>query len=318
MPKKSRLSDKLAARQTALTDSGASGAEQPEKRQLKSPHIKYALQRRADTPEARRDEPRIRRATGPDSQVQASNLSYRKELQAEQEARYERELDESTDRQFKQPSAKGFLERKGLRKAATGMMVLLCAYMVFLIFGVISTEYTYDDAGEVVPKRVTVRQISDMREFSVLATQYYSCRSLYEQVLLLDCRYIAADTQEEKIVIGSEYWKALDTVESLIVQINALTVPSKYENIKSQLLTWTQTYIAVYCQNMSYSISNNSEQDLQRALEYQDLTYNGFRIISTNLASMGAQVTGAEADVNNISSWTPSGFIQEQSGGLLN
>lgn len=318
MPKKSRLSDKLAARQTALTDSGASGAEQPEKRQLKSPHIKNALQRRTDTPEARRDEPRIRRATGPDSQVQASNLSYRKELQAEQEARYERELDESTDRQFKQPSAKGCLERKGLRKAATGMMVLLCAYMVFLIFGVISTEYTYDDAGEVVPKRVTVRQISDMREFSVLATQYYSCRSLYEQVLLLDCRYIAADTQEEKIVIGSEYWKALDTVESLIVQINALTVPSKYENIKSQLLTWTQTYIAVYCQNMSYSISNNSEQDLQRALEYQDLTYNGFRIISTNLASMGAQVTGAEADVNNISSWTPSGFIREQSGGLLN
>ena len=315
---KSKLKDKLAERQSALQSEAHTVHRDPQPEAAEKPTQKEnSPLKKSASPDTPREEPRIKRIQNEGSnRVHAANQAYAQALDQQQEEKYEQELEEKSFQQFETTVVrKG--NRKLLRKAVTGLLILLCAYMAFLIFGVIMTEYTYNDKNEVVPKRVSLQQISEMKEYDVLVTQYYSCRALYEQVLLLDCRYIAAETQEELIVIGTEYWKALDTVEDLIVQINALTVPSKYENIKSQMLTWTQTYIAVYCQNMSYSISNNSETDLQNALEYQQLTYNGFQIISKNLATMGAQVPGADPDVKNISDWTPSKFIQEQSGGLF-
>ena len=245
-----------------------------------------------------------------------SQKEQRERVRREKEDAYEKRLEVSHLKRAHEKSVRE-RSRKGIKKASTILLCLLSVYFLFLIFGVIHTEYVYNENNEVVPKRTSYSEIQSLSEFKRLTTQYYACRSVYERILLLDCRYMTVESHEDAVLIGTEYWEALDSIQTIGVQINGLVVPSEYENIKNQMYTWATTYIAVYCQNMSYSILNNSDSDLTKALEYQQYTYNGFSIITSNLASVGTKISGAEEDVKNISEWTPSAFVSEQTGGLF-
>lgn len=238
-----------------------------------------------------------------------------RELKQKQEERYEKELSARTLEKSKRKTNR---EKSNVRfkKGLSIFLVVLSVYMLFLTFGIINTDYIYNDKNEVVPKRVSLSEINELKSFQALATQYYACRSVYEEVLMFDYRYQNAENHESLVLLSSDYWKVTDKMKNIGVQINALKLPSEYTNVKNQLLTWTSEYMYWYCQRMSYSITDNSVEDFNEAVELQKSVYSGFRIISTNLASLGLAVPGAEADVEDISSWSPEKYIDEQTGGL--
>ena len=60
------------------------------------------------------------------------------------------------------------LRRKKLRamavRVAQILTAVLCVYLVFLIYGVLNTEYTYDERGDIVPVILTVEGIRETEE----------------------------------------------------------------------------------------------------------------------------------------------------------
>lgn len=205
-------------------------------------------------------------------------------------------------------------ERKGkVRKICTVIIIIACIYVAFLIYGLASTEYVYDDTGRVVARIMTVDDIRSLEEFNAVAAQYRQARMLYEKTLVLDYRIAAG--QEEPLLVAPEYDRLLEDVEALSIQLSALEYPAEYSQIVNMLTVWVQNDIAIYCQNISRAISQNNAEYAAHAQEYRSLMYNDFSVITENIATLGYAVKGAE--IEDIVTWSPEKYVQEEIGGLV-
>lgn len=203
--------------------------------------------------------------------------------------------------------------RRGvMRRAVSVVLIFCCLYLSFLIYGAINTEFVYDETGTIVPRAMTIESIGRLEDYRKIAVQYRQARYLYEQVLVLDYR-IAAGV-EDTLSIAPEYEKMLDSVESLAIQLGAVTVSSEYTQTLSMLTQWVEEDIAVYCQNMSRAISQNNEEYASNALEYKNRMYQDFSVITQNLLVLSENVEGA--DIEDIAAWSPEKYIQEAVGAV--
>ena len=195
------------------------------------------------------------------------------------------------------------------------VLIVLCVYLVFLIYGVMNTSYVYNEKGEVVPLVVPVESIREKAEFEVVSSQYLQARTLYEEVLKLDYRLgMANNTKEDPLLIAPEYEKILEKISKLSVQMAAQTVPAQYTQPYNMLISWVKNDIALYCQYISRAITQNNVTDMNNALAYKDSMYSNFMRITEILSTLGTQVDNV--DVKIIYDWSPEKFIEQYSGGI--
>ncbi len=220
-------------------------------------------------------------------------------------------LNEETERQ----KAEEKQEEKQIRinKVIQIMLLILCVYIVFLIYGLINTQFVYDANGQVVPMRMNIESIQKKSDYEELLLQYRQTRTLYEHVLTLDYRVGAGE--EDPMVIAPDYEKQLDDIEKLVLQIGALELPAEYTQTTNMLLIWVKDDIAVYCQSMSKAISQNNAESAEIAVQYKTKMYNDFSMITQNVLILGQQVKGV--DTSDIDTWSPEKYIQDEIGGVL-
>lgn len=223
--------------------------------------------------------------------------------------------DEEIDIEFSinaHKEAKREKQSKIINKVVSIALIFGCVYIIFLMYGLINTQYIYDKNGQIVPQKLTVDQIKKEHEYNAMLSQYLQARTLYEEILRLDYR-IAAGVEEQKLV-APEYEETLEDVEKLIIQIQALDVSTNYSQLKSMLIQWVQTDVAVYCQRMSQAISLNNSEYAKQALEYRTIVYNNFLIITENLVTIGSGIEGM--NLETVTNWSPEKFVQEHLGAI--
>ena len=198
------------------------------------------------------------------------------------------------------------MKRGNLHTKITG-----CIYLLVLIFGAAVTKYQYNSDGKAVPEKMSVDDIRQKHNFDTILTQYEYCRTLYEKTLLLD--YRVAQGQEDTLEIAPEYEALLDDVQNLSVKTDAISVDTKYDQVKSMMVNWIKNDIAVYLQNISAAISENNTEKANNALQDKDRVYDDFSLITQNIVALGSSISGA--DLTDIKSWTPEDYIDQQING---
>lgn len=188
---------------------------------------------------------------------------------------------------------------------------VLCVYLLFLIYGVVCTNYHYTDKGNIEPQILSVTDIRESKKFDVILVQYENCRVLYEKILMID--YRLGQGIEDPLVLAPEYEKMLDEIETLSIKLNALDSDTKYDQIKYMISSWIQNDAAIYLQKMSSAISQNNSEDASIALSYQTAMYNNFSLITENLVAMGDAIEGV--NVTDIKSWSPEKYIDSEING---
>ena len=193
----------------------------------------------------------------------------------------------------------------------------LCVYLCFLTYGVVVTEYVYDDDGKVVPQIVTVEDIKKKKEFNKLQDYYLEARRIYEKTLTLD--YELGQSADDAVLIASEYSGLVDDVDSLYTKLNGTDFSTKYDVIKGYLLNWlseheTNGFIKDYLTCMPIAIQGNNVDSANRALICKDNTYVEFNIITQLLVSLSKDIKGV--DVTDIEDWTVAGYIKENITGV--
>lgn len=191
-------------------------------------------------------------------------------------------------------------------------LILACIYIVFLFFGVINTQYIYDERGTPIPYAMTVQDIKDKRDMEKLLDEYRDIRELYEKVLELDYRIGLG--KENVMLLATEYEKLLEEIEPLIIQLGAIELPAEYNQVIKMLTAWTKNDIAVYCQNMSSAIAQNNNEYGGRALEYKVIAYKDFALITQNVLTLSQKTK--TVDVTDIATWSPESYIQSIMGGV--
>lgn len=194
------------------------------------------------------------------------------------------------------------------------VLSLGCVYLIFLIYGAGITDYQYGENGEVEPRFVTAAQIRQLKDFNTVLYHYEQARDLYEQALTLD--YNLAQEYEEPLRLAADYEAMLDPISKLSVQVDALDVPTQYNQLKSMLLAWIKTDIAVYVQNVSVGISQNNAEKADHAIQDRDRMRQDFSAITQNMTAIGEAVNGA--DLQGIKAWSPEAFIFEELEGMKN
>ena len=191
------------------------------------------------------------------------------------------------------------------------ILIAGCIYLLVLIFGAAVTKYQYNSDGKAVPEKMSVDDIRQKHNFDTILTQYEYCRSLYEKTLLLD--YRVAQGQEDTLEIAPEYEALLDDVQNLSVKTDAISVDTKYDQVKSMMVNWIKNDIAVYLQNISAAISENNTEKANNALQDKDRVYDDFSLITQNIVALGSSISGA--DLIDIKSWTPEDYVDQEING---
>lgn len=205
-------------------------------------------------------------------------------------------------------------KRKQISKIIQVILAIGCVYLVFLIYGALNTNFTYDNKGNVVPVILTVNEIKAAADYTTMSSQYLQARTLYERVLLLD--YRLGTGLEDPIFIAPEYEKILEDITKLSVQASAVTVPAQYTQPMNMLISWIQNDIALYCQFASRAITKNSVTDMNQALIYKDTMRANFMQITEVVVKLGTQVENV--DIQNLIEWSPDEYVRQQSGGVGN
>lgn len=191
------------------------------------------------------------------------------------------------------------------------ILIAGCIYLLVLIFGAAVTKYQYNSDGKAVLEKMSVDDIRQKHNFDTILTQYEYCRSLYEKTLLLD--YRVAQGQEDTLEIAPEYEALLDDVQNLSVKTDAISVDTKYDQVKSMMVNWIKNDIAVYLQNISAAISENNTEKANNALQDKDRVYDDFSLITQNIVALGSSISGA--DLTDIKSWTPEDYVDQEING---
>lgn len=191
------------------------------------------------------------------------------------------------------------------------VLIAGCIYLLVLIFGAAVTKYQYNSDGKAVPEKMSVDDIRQKHNFDTILTQYEYCRSLYEKTLLLD--YRVAQGQEDTLEIAPEYEALLDDVQNLSVKTDAISVDTKYDQVKSMMVNWIKNDIAVYLQNISAAISENNTEKANNALQDKDRVYDDFSLIIQNIVALGSSISGT--DLTDIKSWTPEDYVDQEING---
>lgn len=216
------------------------------------------------------------------------------------EEELERETLDKARRRERVKRAKGHAVR-----LVTIIMILLCGYMAFLIYGVTQTDYIYDENGNVVAEILSIEDKKSLSEYEVLSQYYLRARILYEEALTLD--YRLAGEPESSLSIAMEYSGMLDKVAKLSVDIDAADFSTAYTGIQGQLLNWVKTDIAVYLQNISAAITNNDSDKAEKAIISRDVMYNDFSTLTSNMATLCWSTKGAKN--GDIFAWSPESFV---------
>lgn len=200
-------------------------------------------------------------------------------------------------------------------RAANLVIILLCIYVGFLIFGVAVTQYHYTDNGNIEAQKLSVSDIKEKKEYEKILAQYVNLRSIYQSVLLLDYQY--DQNADEHMTIATEYEKILDDILKASTQIKALDIDSKYVQLQSMMLSWVDSQssesIYTYCKLMSAGITENSNDTLNQAIQTENSVDDNFTQITSNFVTLGENINGT--DLVDIKEWSPEKYINEKING---
>lgn len=200
-----------------------------------------------------------------------------------------------------------------MSKAAIFFMVAGCIYAVFLIFGVIMTDYGYNSNGEVEAQVLTVADIRARNDYDVIKVQYEKLRVIYEDILQLDAQL--AEAVDGYAVIGGEYAGLMDKTEDLGIKTDALTVESKYQPTKELMYNWIKDYAWSYLVAISQALTNNDSEAADSAVVYKNYMYTVFANLTDNVITLGTGVKGV--DLDDIRMWDPDTYKQDYLNGRI-
>ena len=230
------------------------------------------------------------------------------------EQNLEKEMQRQEEEYEKRSAAGSFIA-----KALKVVMAASCIYLIFLIYGVLMTDFVYDKDGAVVPQVLSVEDISEKKKYQIILAQYEKCRILYENTLMLD--YRLGQGIEDPLQIATEYERLIkdpadpNNMENLYKKTGAMVVDTKYTQVRELMLLWLDD-MGNYLGNMSVAITNNNEEAKQEAVVYRENVYNNFYILTQNIVSLGENIEGI--DLYDVKEWAPDKYIDETINGTAN
>lgn len=189
-------------------------------------------------------------------------------------------------------------------------MCFMCGYLLFLIYGVMVTNYDYNENGNVTAQIMSREDIQNQKEYSTLLGYYTDAKSLYEKILVLNYRLDKG--MEDPLDLVPEFESLLDESNRILVQLKAVTPSKAYTPAYNLLINWVNADLSSYLQEISAALSQNDAEHMQNAINDKQRIYNDCYQLTANIISLGENVKGV--NISDLKEWSPEEYIKNEMG----
>ena len=227
---------------------------------------------------------------------------------AEKKERKEKEATKEYQRTVKETIKKTQKKREQEKKKTTGLeslkhmsaksrkktiiFLIVIGYIIFLIYGVVNSDFVTNDKGVTVPVPKSNKEVKETEEFKVVKSYYLRAQNQYKKILDIDIEL--SKNPESTKLLATKYEKELSFFDAFITDLHTVDVGEEYSIVLDELVAWCSNDICVYLQNMSAALSTNNAEKASNALSDRGRTIVDFNTISDNLTAIGNEIRGVD------------------------
>ena len=179
-----------------------------------------------------------------------------------------------------------FLKKNRLRI----FLGVLCAYLVFILFAMLVTDYYIDENGVRQPIVLSFEYMTVRDDYRTLLKQYEAIENL-----VVDITEMEAATQYSTILD--------DRLDVMIPKITAMELGDEQIVLQQSMETLLSNDIAVYLQKIIEGLKTGNTDSVNTALVWREKSLAAFDVIRSDMANLCDR---AKADSTFIREWNLS------------
>lgn len=189
-----------------------------------------------------------------------------------------------------------------------GLIILIVLYMLFLLYGYVTTRFYKNTDGEIIPYRVSFYDLQMKDDYDALKDKLADVRILLRDVTILDIHFSNGDyTNYEAATL---YTKILDEkLDVLIPKVNAMNLQDENVVIQNEIESILSYDLALYLQNISKALQSGNESLLSTALAYRDKAFETYEIILSDIKKLAERLKIEDKD---FFEWTLDNAVKEK------
>lgn len=187
-------------------------------------------------------------------------------------------------------------------------LVIASVYMCFLIYGLISTKYTYDESGNVVPVVYSVKELSALDEYMKFASYFNRFQAAYKLAIEYDAQI--SDENCNYVDLAMKYRTLLDgTLDKILIDIKAAERDEGYSTLYNGLAS-ASNELAIYLQKIESALYNKDQNSIAEADTQQSILYQNYLVLIDVVADLGSTVRGSNGYIDL--EWDPLSYYNQK------
>lgn len=202
---------------------------------------------------------------------------------------------------------KGFLEK--LKHNWKKILIfLLVAYLAVVLYGLATTRFYQNDAGQTVAYRLSFLDLKKQDDYHALKTKLTDIRNLIRDITIIDIHLANGDyTNYEAATL---YTKILnDKLDVLIPKVKAMNLQDGQASIQKEFECILSYDLALYLQNIIKGLQGGDVATVQTALAYRDKALGTYQIIETDIRGVADSLKIEDED---FFSWELNAAVTEE------
>ncbi len=179
------------------------------------------------------------------------------------------------------------------------LLITLCVYFIFVLFGMLITDYYIDENGYRQPIKASFSYLEQREDYKQLYRQYSEICDLMVDITVVDIHL--ANKKYTDMESVTYYTKLLnERVDILIPKITALEMGEEQTVIQETMNTLLSNDTAVYLQKIIEGLRSGNSETIQTALVWRDKAFSSFEVLRTDMSNLARRV---KADYKSIDEW---------------
>lgn len=182
------------------------------------------------------------------------------------------------------------------------LLALLCIYLLFLLFGMVVSEYYIDENGIRQPIVLSMDYLYNREDYNELRAHYDAIEDLVVDITIVDIYLANEDLTAMEAV--TQYTAFLnERVDIMIPKITAMELGKEQAVLQQSMETILANDIAVYLQKMVDGLKTGNSESINTAMVWRDRFLSSFRVIRSDMANLCEKV---KFDSTDLREWNLS------------
>ena len=203
----------------------------------------------------------------------------------------------------KQPETKGGKFIRLIKKHwLKTLLILLCVYFSFFLFGMLVSDYYVDENGVRQPIVLSMDYLADREDYRELRGHYDAIEDLVIDITVIDIHLANEDITTMEA--ATQYTALLnERVDIMIPKITAMELGDEQAVLQQSMETILSNDIAVYLQKMVDGLKTGNSDSINTAMVWRDKFLSSFNVIRGDMANLCERV---KFDSTDLREWNLS------------